>query len=489
MTFGNNVAIALKMPPSNPSNSKWWAMLGVGLGILMFALDASIVNIALPTLVKVFQTSLASIELVVVSYLLVVSAFVLGAARLGDMVGKKRLYLIGLVVFTISSLLCGLATTETALIGFRVLQGFGAVFLSALGAAIVTEVFPDSQRGQALGIIGAVVSVGIAIGPSIGGLLLASFGWQSIFLVNIPIGIFAGYIVYRFVPNSAYTQPNQRFDWIGTLLAIALLSCFALGMTQGQEKGFSSSMSWGLLLAAGLGLVLFVVLESRIRQPMLDLSIFRNIELSASLFAAVLVFIVIAGIIFLLPFFLTSVLQYSVRQAGLLLGVSPVIGGLIAPLSGRLSDRIGARSISLVGLGFLLGGCLSISTFDAQLTNWGYVFRVIPFGVGIGMFQSPNNSIVLGGVPKHRLGIASGLLSLSRTLGQTAGIPIIGTVFTFFVAAPAQTAPLSDLSSLPPQSIVSGLQGGCYVAAALMVVAIITTGLASWRGKRHSASS
>lgn len=456
-------------------------MWGVGLGIFMSTLDASIVNIALPTLVKVFNTSFARIQLISVVYLLVLSAFVLGASRLGDMVGKKRPYFVGLVVFTVSSLLCGLSTSEDMLLGFRILQGFGSVFLTGLGAAIVAEVFPDSQRGQALGIVSAIAATGIAIGPSVGGLLLANFGWQSIFFVNVPIGILASYLVFRYVPESAHRRSHERFDWIGTVFIAVTLGCFVAGMTIGQERGFASVLSWGLLATAAVGLGCFLLIEACIKQPILDLSIFRSAEFSVSLLACVLVLAVIAGILFLIPFFLETVLHYSSQQTGLLLCILPAVGGLIAPIAGRLSDRLGARSISLAGLGFLLAGFLAISTFDAQLTNWGYALRILPCGIGYGMFQSPNNSIVFSKVPSSRLSIASGLLSLSRSLGQTVGIPIMGTAFTLFVASQHQGSSLSNLSSIPPQAVVSGFRGGCYVAATLVVVAIVATGIISRR--------
>ena len=209
-------------------------MLGVGLGVLMYTIDTSIVNIALPTLVQVFHTSFATIQWVVLSYLLVVTALVLGAARLGDMFGKKQLYLGGLVVFTLSSLLCGLAPGDYWLIGFRALQGLGAVMISALGAAIVTEVFPSSERGRALGIIGAVVSLGIALGPTVGGLLIALSGWRSIFLVNVPIGIFASFVVVRSVPAGKSNPTKQKFDWLGALI-----------MTEGWRAQAPKFYLWG----------------------------------------------------------------------------------------------------------------------------------------------------------------------------------------------------------------------------------------------------
>lgn len=460
--------------PSNGSpQTKWWAMLGIGLGVLMFTIDTSIVNIALPTLVQELNTSFALIQWVVLSYLLIVTALVLGAARLGDMFGKKRLYIGGLILFTISSLLCGLAPSVGFLIGFRALQGLGAVFISGLGAAIVTEVFPQSERGRALGIIGAIVSLGIALGPSVGGLLIGVAGWRLIFLVNVPIGIVASFIIVRFVPPSAVSQAKQSFDSLGALMITVTLVCFSLGMTYGQIQGFGSSTTLTLLAVAAISLVCFLAIEARLKQPMLDLQIFRDLQFSLSLLLGLLVFIVIAGTIFILPFFLELVKHYPTRQVGLLLAVSPVLGGLVAPISGSLSDRFGSRIISLTGLVLMIGGCLLISTFDAQLTELGYILRVAPFGIGLGMFQSPNNSAIMGGVPRERLGIASGLLSLSRTLGQITGLPLLGALFGALVIASAHLAPHTDVTAAPAYALVYGVQGAFRIAALILFVAAV----------------
>ncbi|MGH8001280.1 MAG: MFS transporter [Brasilonema sp.] len=453
-----------------PSSGKWWAMLGVGLGVLMFTIDTSIVNIALPTLVQVFHTSFVTIQWVVLSYLLVVTALVLGAARLGDMFGKKQLYLGGLILFTFSSLLCGLAPGDYWLIGFRALQGLGAVMISALGAAIVTEVFPSSERGRALGIIGAVVSLGVALGPTVGGLLIAFSDWRSIFLVNVPIGIFASFVVVRSVPAGKKNPTKQKFDWLGALIMTVILICFALAMTHGQNHGFGSRTTLALLFVTFLGLIGFLWLETRLKQPMLDLQLFRNLSFSLSLLSALFVFIVIAGVIFIAPFFLELVLHYSTQQVGLLLAVSPVLGGIVAPFSGNLSDRFGTRIISLIGLLLMTVGCLAVSTFSAQLTELGYIVRVAPFGIGLGMFQSPNNSAILGEVPPERLGIASGLLSLSRTLGQTTGLSVMGALFTVLTLSSSSAA---DVTSAPPEALVFAVQGTFRVAAVILFAAAL----------------
>ena len=451
-----------------PTPAKWWVMLGVGLGVLMFTLDTSIVNIALPTLVKTFETTFATIQWIVLSYLLVVTTLVLGAARLGDMIGKKRLYLGGLIVFTISSLLCGLAPDVGWLIGFRALQGMGAVMISALGAAIVTEAFPSSERGRALGIIGAVVSLGIALGPTVGGLLIGLFNWRMIFLVNVPIGIFASFVVAHYVPANSHPFVGQRFDWVGSIVMTIALVTFALGMTHGQEAGFGNPVTLGLLAIAIISLAIFLWLESHIASPVLDLHLFYNRQFSLSLLTGILVFIVIAGTIFIIPFFLELVLHYSTPHTGVLLAVSPVLGGIVAPFSGNLSDRFGTRIISLVGLVLMVIGCLCISTFNAQMTDLDYIIRVAPFGIGLGMFQSPNNSAILGSVPPERLGIASGLLSLTRTLGQTTGVPLLGAIFAGIVLAQSSTAMVTDA---PAEALVLGVQNTFKLAAAVLTIA------------------
>ncbi|MBW4661307.1 MAG: DHA2 family efflux MFS transporter permease subunit [Drouetiella hepatica Uher 2000/2452] len=465
-------------------------MLGVGLGVLMFTLDTSIVNIALPTLVQVLQTDFATIQWVVLSYLLVLTAVVLGAARLGDIMGKKRLYMGGLALFTLSSLLCGLSPSVGWLIAFRTLQGMGAVMISALGAAIVTEVFPSSERGRALGIIGATVSLGIALGPSVGGVLIGLSGWRSIFLVNVPIGIFALFVVARNVTDSRSAAQKQPFDWLGAILMTATLICFSLGMTNGQYQGFGSFRTVILLAIAAAGFIGFIAVEARLKHPMLDLKLFRNLYFSLSLLTGVLVFVVIAGLLLIVPFFLELVLNLSTQQAGLLMAVSPILSGIVAPFAGLLSDRFGSRLITLAGLLIMTIACLLMSTLYVGMTELEYVLRVAPIGIGLGMFQSPNNSAILGEVPPERLGIASGLLSLSRTLGQTIGLPVMGAIFSVLTLSHAlgvQSA-ATDITNAPPEAIVAGVQGAFHVATVIMLAAAtLVAGL--WQMERRRQQS
>jgi EmrB/QacA subfamily drug resistance transporter len=478
----------LTMNSQEQTVEKWQVMLGISLGVLMYTIDTSIVNIALPTLVVNLHTDFATVQWVGLSYILVVTSLVLGAARLGDMLGKKPLYLGGLIVFTLSSLLCGLAPSIEVLIGARALQGFGAVTIAALGAAIIVEVFPTSERGKALGIIGAVVSLGIALGPSVGGVLIGIAGWRSIFLVNLPIGILAILVVNKYVPatrkidspQERLRQRQQRFDFAGSIAISLVLGCFSLGMTEGQRIGFNASLPLGLLLLSAIGLVGFIILENRISQPMLDFSLFHSQTFSLSLLTGWLVFMALGGSSFLIPFFLQLVMHYPIEHIGLLMAFTPIVGGLVSPLAGNLTDRFGTRSIMLIGLVLMTIGCLAISTLDARIHDLDYLLRVIPLGLGWGLFQSPNNSAILGAVPPQRLGIASGLLSLTRTLGQTTGLPLFAAIFAAIALVGKNGG---ELTLAAPAAIVSGFQSTFQLAALMLAIAAGLT-IVVWRMER-----
>lgn len=471
-------SLAPTMPLTDSQKS--WVLVGIGLSIFMSTLDVGIINVALPTLVGFFHTSFPKAQWAILGYQLVSSGLVLGATRLGDIWGKKSLYIGGLIVFTVSSLLCGLAPSIDTLIGFRILQGLGSLFISGLGLAIVTEVFPSSERGRVVGMIGAVVSLGIALGPSIGGLLLEFTGWRSAFLVNVPIGILAIFVILRAVPPSLRSTIPQKFDAIGAGCAMITLSCFACVMPQGQSQGFSSVSALALLSSAVINFINFLLWQARSTHPLLELQLFQNRQLSMGLLGGWLTFLVLPGTLLVTPFFLEGVMHYSTTKVGLLLAISPVTSGFIAPLAGALSDRYGSKTMVLVGLGTMLSGCLAISTLNGSQTDLEYGLRFLLFGIGLGLFRSPNDSIVMGAVPRDRLGIASGLLSLSRTSGVTVGVPLMGAVFA---AMSASVAPGTDISTAPKAAIVAGFQSAFHLAAAIIAIAAITTAF----GARQSA--
>jgi EmrB/QacA subfamily drug resistance transporter len=459
---------------------KWWAMLGISMGVFLFALDVYIVNLALPIMVESLHTNFATIQWVVLSYLLAIAAFVLSASRLGDMFNKKRLYIIGLIVFTLSSLLCALAPTVGFLIAFRFLQGLGAAFLSGLGTAMIVEIFPPEQRGLGLGIRAGVFGLGIMLGPTVGGLLVTLGGWSLIFWVNVPIGILGSIMVARLVPPSTSSGIPQQFDAIGTLILTLVLTGFTLGMTRVQSQGFDSPEVLALLILSAIGLIGFLALEARLSNPMLDLRMFRSLELSLGLLLRFVGNFVMAGAIFILPFFLELVKHYSADRAGLLLAVPPVIIVLTAPVAGILADRFGTRIVSIIGLMSIALGCFFISTFNAELTILNYIAGVTPYALGVGLFQSPNNSAIMGAAPPDRLGLASGLLSLSRILGQTVGVPLVGALFSFVTLASAHLAPHLDVTQAPIEALVLGMQTTFQVMAALSLLSTLLAAIFWW---------
>lgn len=486
---GNSVDSSneLSLPSTSLETRKWWGMLAVGIGVFMFGLDVHIVNLALPTLVRELHTNFATVQGVALSYLLTLSSFMLGAARLGDMWNKKWLYLGGLIIFSFSSLLCGLAPSIGFLIGFRALQGLGAVFMAALGAAIITEIFPESERGRALGFVAGISTVGIALGPTVGGMLIGLGSWRLIFLVNVPFGIIASAIAILSIPSLVSSDRQQSFDLVGLLLITVSLTCFILGMTLEQEQSFNSSIGLILLAISVAFLAGFLLVESRLSEPMLDLQIFRSLNFSLSLLLSLTVYTVIVGITFILPFFLEFVKHYPIQEAGLFMAALPIVTAVVAPISGMLSDRFGERSISVIGLISLAIGCFAISTFDTQLTVLGYMMRIFPYGLGIGLFQSPNNSAVMGILPRNRLSIGSGLLSLSRTLGQTIGLSFMGVLFSFLTFRNAGIPDNIDITTAPAVSLVYGMRMSFQVVGFMLVAAVIMAVLLWWYEQRRKA--
>src|SRR5688572_17465602 len=333
-------------------SQKWWVMLAIAMGIFLGTIDGSIVNVALPTLVEDLDTTFPVVQWVVLAYLLTLSTLVLGIGRLGDIVGKKPIYTWGFAVFTLGSVLAGLSPSIGWLIGFRIFQALGAAMIFALGAAIITEAFPREERGRALGITGALVSVGIVLGPTVGGLLIDSLGWRWIFYVNLPVGIVGTITAIRYVPNVP-PEGGERFDFTGGAVFLVMLLSLLLGLTFGQTHGFGHELPLGLLALAAITLPAYVAIERRAKHPMLDLSLFRNRLVSVNLFAGWASFAAVGGVFLLLPFYLERVLGHPPAETGLLLASVPLGLGLTAPAAGSISDRIGPWTVILVGLATL----------------------------------------------------------------------------------------------------------------------------------------
>jgi EmrB/QacA subfamily drug resistance transporter len=460
-------------------------LVAIAMAIFLGTIDGSIVNVALPTLVDEFDTTFAVAQWVVLAYLLTQTTLTLGFGRLGDMVGKKPIFTTGFVVFTVGSVLAGLSPTIGWLIGARVVQAIGAAMIFALGFAITTEAFPPTERGRALGINGTMVSLGIMAGPIVGGLILEATDWRWIFFVNLPVGILGTITALRFIPN---TKPRggQSFDFAGAVVFFAALLTFMLGLTLGQEVGFTDPAVLGLFAVALISFAGFVAIERRIDQPMLDLTLFEHRDLSVNLVTGFVAFFAISGLLLLAPFYLTDVADLSPSQIGLVLGAVPITMGIVAPLSGALSDRIGTRPVTVTGLAIMTVG-YTVATFvlDVDFALAGIVIVGLIIGLGMGVFQSPNNSAILGSVPPDRLGVTSGVLTINRTTGTVTGIAVLGTMWAARTVAHAGGGTAADA---PAAAQAAGLTDTMALAA-LLVAAALGLGTWTWLRERSDAQA
>ncbi len=471
------------METTGTYKDKWFIMAAVAMGVFLATIDSSIVNVALPTLVNDLATTFSVIEWIVLVYLLTISVLMLSVGRIADIVGKKKLYLAGFIVFLTGSLLSGLASHVYALIGFRVIQAVGAAFMMVLGTAIVTEAFPPSERGMAMGIIGTVVSAGVITGPTLGGIILHYLKWNWIFFVNLPVGTFGILLVQKFVPDIV-PGLKQRFDIIGAVFMFLGLGSFLFSLSFGQMVGFNKPAVIVLFIVFITMLALFIWFERKTSEPMLDLALFKNTQFSVNVFTGFLTFVANSGNFFLMPFYFTNVLHLSAGEIGLLMGIIPGVMSFTAPISGKLSDKLGTRPISLAGLIFLFVGIYSLTSLDVVTTIPQFIIRAVPIGLGMGLFQSPNNSAIMGAAPINRLGIAAGMMSLTRTLGQTTGIALTGALWAGRITHYLGEFPAGGASAAPAVVQANSLQDVLLISSAVVILAIIVAGLAFHKERR-----
>lgn len=414
---------------------KWWVLAVAGIGQTMGALDTSIVNTVLPQIRQDLNADLSTVEWVMMIYLLSLGGFLLGFGRLGDIVGHKRVYNLGFVVFTVGSVLCGLASTEGLLIAFRAIQGLGASMVAATAPAIVTNAFPASQRGQALGLQTTMTYAGLMTGPALGGFLADSFGWRSIFFINVPIGIVGTLLAFLIVPRLIADQRREPFDFAGAAMMIVGLAALMFALSKGQSYGWTTPLVLGLLGLAGVLLVAFVWRQNASQHPMLDLSLFRIKIFTTGTASAFCTYMCSYSVAFLLPYYLVEGRGYTAGQVGLLLSSLALVMMVMAPISGYLSDRIGSRLLATSGMLSLTISLFALSGLGPQTGDLDILWRLALAGLGIGMFASPNTSAIMGAAPRHRQGIASGMTATARNLGMVFGVAIAGAVFSIQLAA------------------------------------------------------
>jgi EmrB/QacA subfamily drug resistance transporter len=409
---------------------KWWILVAIGVGSFMSALDGSVVNVILPVVKQAFGSDVATIEWVVTIYLLVVSGLLLSLGRLGDLRGHKPVYASGFVVFVLGSALCGLARSAETLVAFRAFQALGSAMLLANAPAILTKNFPAAQRGQVLGMQATMTYLGLTVGPSLGGWLTNQFNWRVVFYINVPVGLLALWLSLRFIPRDPAVEHTERFDLIGAITFVAGLVALLMGLNQGYDWGWTSRPILALLVAAVLLLSLFLFIEQRVANPMLDLSLFSRRIFSAATASAVLNYICLYSVLFLLPFYLIQGRNLDPAQAGLILTAQPLVMAIAAPVSGTLSDRIGSRLLGTLGMIVLAFGLFLLSRLGPQTPFSVVAGALAVVGLGTGMFVSPNSSALMGSAPRQRQGIAAGILATARNVGMVLGVGLAGAIYT-----------------------------------------------------------
>ncbi len=456
---------------------KWYVLVAIAMAIFLGTIDGSIVNVALPTLVEEFDTTFNVAQWVVLAYLLTQATLTLGFGRLGDMIGKKPIFTTGFLVFTIGSVLAGISPTIGFLIGARVVQALGAAMIFALGFAITTEAFPPSERGKALGINGTTVSLGIMAGPIIGGMILEATDWRWIFFVNLPIGIVGTITAIKFVPN---TKPKgkQRFDFAGAGAFFVALLSLLLALTMGQNLGFSDPTILMAFTISAFSFAAFVIVERRVADPMLNLDLFKSRDLTVNLITGFVGFFALSGLLLLVPFYLTDVMELSPSEIGFVLGAVPITMGIVAPMSGSLSDRVGSRPVTVAGLALMtIAYTIAAFWFGNSTTSLMVIIVGLIIGLGMGIFQSPNNSAILGSVPPEQLGVTSGMLTINRTTASVTGIAVLGTLWA---ARTAVYGGVGDAADAPAAAQAAGLADTMTVAAVLVALAL-ALGLWAWK--------
>ena len=455
---------ALTQAPGTAPSDRW-ALASLSLAILLSSLGTSIANVALPTLAHAFDASFQQVQWIVLAYLLAITTLIVSVGRLGDLVGRRRLLLAGLLLFTVASVLCGIAPTLWLLIAARAAQGLGAAVMMALAMALIGETVPKAKTGRAMGLLGTMSAVGTALGPTLGGVLISGLGWRAIFLVTVPLGVLTLFLAYRGLPAGSARPKSDRagFDAAGTLLLALTLAAYALAVTVG--RGSFGALNLALLLAGVLGIGLFVLVEPKTASPLIRLEMFRNPVLSAGVATSALVLTVAMATLVVGPFYLSQALGLDPATVGLVMSSGPIFSALSGIPAGRLVDRLGASFISIAGLIAMVAGSLALCVLPMTFGMAGYVAALALVAPGYQLFQAANNTTVMTDVQPDQRGVVSGLLNLSRNLGAMTGASVMGAVFAFAAGA-------VDITAAHPADVTKGMQATFMVAAMLIAVAL-----------------
>ena len=461
----------------DPENRKWWTLGAVAFGLFMIMLDNTIVNVALPSIQRDLNIGISELEWVFNGYALTFGVLMLTGGKLADMMGRRRIFVAGLVIFTIASLFCGLATSAGWLIGARIVQGVGSAFMNPATLSIITATFPPRQRGMAIGIWAGVSAMALAIGPLVGGLITEHWSWNWIFFINVPVGII-GIIVARLViTESRDTSPDQRLDLPGLLTSAIALFALTYGLIEANKYGWTSPRILALFAVAVIGFAAFVLLERHQRAPMLDLNLFRNGTFAGANTVMLLVGLAMFGVFFYNSLFIQNVLGFSAVQTGASFLPMTILIILVAPAAGKFSDRVGSRWLVAGGMVLLSISLLIFSRLDETSNFWDILPGLLIGGFGMAIVMTPITAAAMGSVPVDKAGVGSAVLNTGRQVGGALGIAVMGAIVASYATGiPGTPGAL--------QGFVTGYQHALQVAAAIALAGAVLS-VATIRRYRH----
>ena len=445
-----------------------WALISLSLCMLLSSLGTSIANVALPTLALAFSASFQQVQWVVIAYLLAITTLVVSIGRLGDILGRRRLLLAGIILFTMASLACGAAPSLWVLIAARTVQGLGAAAMMSLTLTFVSDLMPKEKTGSAMGLLGTMSAIGTALGPSLGGMLIATMNWRAIFFFNLVMGIAAFFLARRYLPTDQHERKPfaGQFDLMGTLLLALSLGAYGLAMTVGRGK--FGALNLLCLALAAIGVFLFLRVEAKTAMPLIKPSVLRNRMLTDKLIANALVATVMMTTLVVGPFYLDRGLALTPALVGLSMSVGPLMSTLSGVPAGRITDRFGPQHITRAGLLLMAVGSILIATLASTWGVAGYIAPLVLTTIGYSLFQTANNTAVMINLPADQRGVISSMLSLARNFGLVTGASVMGAIFTFAAAT-------TDISTAPSSAIAFGMRVSFFVAAALVVIALAMT--------------
>ena len=445
-------------------NKKWWTLAAVAFGLFMIMLDNTIVNVALPSIQRSLHMSISSLEWIVTAYALTFAALLITGGKLGDLYGRRRMFMAGLVIFTAASLACGLAPSAGFLIGARAVQGVGAALMNPATLSIISATFPPKERGQAIGIWAGVSALALAIGPLLGGLIVDNINWHWIFYVNVPVGV-VGLLVSRMViKESRDTSHEQSIDLPGLVTSGAALLALSYALIEGNRHGWGSPEIVGLFAGAAVLLAVFIWLELRQRLPMLDLALFRIGAFTGANIVAMLVSLGMFGVFFFISLYVQNVLGYSPTKAGAIFLPMTVLIIVVAPIAGKLSDRVGSRWLMGAGMGILGVSLLLYQRIGVHSSFVSLLPQLLLGGVGMALTMSPMTSAAMGAVPIDKAGVGSGVLNSFRQMGGSLGIALMGAILLSYQHPTASKA-------VAAQQFVNGLHAALLVSAGIAFAA------------------